>query len=321
MKQSTPDDLVAVREQALGEVRADEAGGAGDDDLHRSPAASIRARTAASGSPPAKAAAPTTTMSAPASTTVADVAGVDAAVHLDARGKPARPDPLPEPPDLVEVAGQELLAREAGVHGHHEHEVEPRAGSPRARAIGVDRVEGDAGRDAALAQVGDRALQVGERLDVDADRGGAGVDEGVEVALGVLDHQVRRRSAGAVARRQASTTTGPEADVRHEAAVHHVDVDEPGAAALDGRDLVGEVAEVGRRGSRERGSRGRLADVEAERRARADAVAGGRALPQHDARRDPGVGAVADVGDLEPGALAARRAPRRASRPIRSGIT
>src|SRR5262245_49236856 len=46
-----------------------------------------------------------------------------------------------------------------------------------------------------------------------------------------------------------------------------------------------------------------LAHLEAQRRAPARAVAGGRGLAQHHARRHSRVAAVADVSDLEAGAL------------------
>lgn len=38
----------------------------------------------------------------------------------------------------------------------------------------------------------------------------------------------------------------PERDVRHEDAVHHVDVDPLGLAAVEHRDVVGQMAEIGR---------------------------------------------------------------------------
>ncbi len=200
-------------------------------------------RTERSGSPPAKAAAPTTTISAPASTTDAEVAGVDAAVDLDRDREPPRPDRLAEPPDLVEARGEERLPGEAGVDRHHEHEVDL-GQDLLERADGGRGVEHHPGPHAALAEVVDGALQVGERLDVHADRGGARVGEGVEVPLGALDHEVHvdGQPGGAPAGLDHHRA---EADVRDEPAVHHVDVDDPGPAPLDGGDLVGQVAEVG----------------------------------------------------------------------------
>ena len=59
-------------------------------------------------------------------------------------------------------------------------------------------------------------------------------------------------TASLVAARMAFTTGGPDGDVRHEAAVHHVDVDPVGAGGLDGAHLFREAAEIGRRGSRAR---------------------------------------------------------------------
>ena len=48
-----------------------------------------------------------------------------------------------------------------------------------------------------------------------------------------------------VARRTASTISGPIVMFGHEAPVHDVDVDPVGAGRLDGLDLLGEPAEVG----------------------------------------------------------------------------
>ena len=157
--------------------------------------------------------------------------------------EPALVDRSAQPPDLVEGRGQEALPREAGVDAHDQHVVE----------LGQDlleqpdrgrRVERHAGPDAPAAQVRDSPLQVRHGLDVHADGGGARVDEGVEVAIGGLDHQVdvdreRRRAP------DGFDDDGTERDVRHEAPVHHVDVHEPGTAALDGLHGVGEMGEVG----------------------------------------------------------------------------
>jgi hypothetical protein len=91
--------------------------------------------------------------------------------------------------------------------------------------------------------MGDRALQVGDGLHVHADRARARVREGVEVGLGVRQHQVcvHRQRGGPAA---GLDDSGPERDVRHEAPVHHVDVDHRGAATLGPLDLLPEPAQV-----------------------------------------------------------------------------
>ena len=98
-----------------------------------------------------------------------DVPGIDAAVHLQLDREAAGADALAQPPELVERRRQQLLVGEAGVHGHHQHVVELGQDllERRDRRRGVER---HAGRDAALAQVRDRTLQVRHGLDVHADR-------------------------------------------------------------------------------------------------------------------------------------------------------
>src|SRR6266446_1239841 len=66
----------------------------------------------------------------------------------------------------------------------------------------------------------------------------AGVVAGFSAAPAFTGRQPRALADG-VQDREA------HADVRHEAAVHHVDVDLVGAGRLHARDLLGEDAEVG----------------------------------------------------------------------------
>src|SRR5439155_12637617 len=90
---------------------------------------------------------------------------------------------------LVEASGQELLSSEARVYRHHHHVVQFGCDLLHAheRCRGI---QGDTRLEAALAQVGDRPLQVGQRLDVQADPVRACVGESVDVKVGVLDHEV-----------------------------------------------------------------------------------------------------------------------------------
>ena len=72
---------------------------------------------------------------------------------------------------------------------------------------------------------------------------GAGPGERFDVAIGVADHQVHveRHLGDALERRDDRRADG---DVRHEVPVHDVDVDQVGAAALDGGDRVAERREI-----------------------------------------------------------------------------
>ena len=96
-------------------------------------------------------------------------------------------------------------------------------------------IEHDAGLRAELLDLRDRAMQVRQHLDVDRHHVRAGVDERLEVAIGLADHQVHveRQRRGLAQRLHDRHADG---DVRHEVSVHHVDVNLIGAAARRGRD-------------------------------------------------------------------------------------
>ena len=65
-----------------------------------------------------------------------------------------------------------------------------------------------------------------------------------DVALGALDHQVDVEQDVEVAQRRP-TAGGPIESVRHEVAVHDVDVDDLGAGVDDLLHLLAQAAEVG----------------------------------------------------------------------------
>ncbi len=90
------------------------------------------------------------------------------------------------------------------------------------------------------------------------DRVGAGLGKGLDLALGLLDHQVDvERTAGCV--NPICDRAGdqrPNRYRRHEVPVHHVDVDHPGAGAEDFVYLSPEPGEVGREDRRRNSGRG-----------------------------------------------------------------
>jgi hypothetical protein len=55
----------------------------------------------------------------------------------------------------------------------------------------------------------------------------------------------------------------PERDIRHEAAVHHVDMNPVGAARIDGANLVGEIPEIRRQDRRRNDNRPRPSTIDA----------------------------------------------------------
>ena len=133
-----------------------------------------------------------------------------------------------------------------GVHAHEEedvdllevrqHRVERRLGvvhEPDPHAVRAHPVE--------------QRPRVAE-LDVHGARVGAGLGEVVEQVTRVVDHQVAVE-VQVGARPQALHHRRADREVRHEVAVHHVDVQQVGLRA-DPVDLGGELGEVGRQDRR-----------------------------------------------------------------------
>ena len=94
------------------------------------------------------------------------------------------------------------------------------------------------------AQVRHHALEVGHGLLVHGDPGRTRVDEGVEVAVGVLDHEVdvEGQRRGPAQRLHDGRAQG---DVGDEVPVHHVHVQDARPAAGGGGHLLGQAREVG----------------------------------------------------------------------------
>ena len=69
---------------------------------------------------------------------------------------------------------------------------------------------------------------------------GAGLGKGGEIALRLDDHQMHIERLSCVASHRFDDDR-PEGDIRHEAAVHDVDMNPVGAGLIDSPDLVGEM--------------------------------------------------------------------------------
>ena len=163
-------------------------------------------------------------------------------------------------------------------------------------------------------------MQVRQHFDVHRHHVGAGVDERLDVAVGLRRSSGARRAARVATRLQRAHDRRPDRDVRHEVAVHDVDVNQVGAAALDRGDVAAEVREV--RGQRIDGAR-RTAIIGSPR-ARWIAgmhleAAGGR-LPHDHAGRNRR-GADCDTIETRKPRLRSTSAARSPSTPIRSGMT
>jgi hypothetical protein len=82
-------------------------------------------------------------------------------------------------------------------------------------------------------------------LGLDQQMIGAGLGERREIALRLDDHQM---NVERLCRRAADGLQhdGPDGDIGHEAAVHHIDMDPIGAGGVDGADLLAQSREIGR---------------------------------------------------------------------------
>ena len=88
------------------------------------------------------------------------------------------------------------------------------------------------------------AVAVLGRLDVERDDVRAGLSEGLDLRLGMLDHQVDIEDALRCLA-QALDDRRAQRDVRHVRAVHDIDVDVIGAGVRDTLDLIGQVSKIG----------------------------------------------------------------------------
>ena len=95
-----------------------------------------------------------------------------------------------------------------------------------------------------LANERDRAMQMTDGFDVHRHHAGAGGHELLDVAIGLLDHQVHiQRSRGHAPDRPHDR--GTDGDVGNEVTVHHVDVDQISAAPFHRGDVASKGCEVG----------------------------------------------------------------------------
>ncbi len=82
------------------------------------------------------------------------------------------------------------------------------------------------------------------RLDLNKKVIGTGFGEIIEMAFGLDDHQVHIERLGRRAAHRIHDG-GAEGDVRHEPAIHHVDMDPIGAGRIDRLDFFAESPQIG----------------------------------------------------------------------------
>ncbi len=90
-----------------------------------------------------------------------------------------------------------------------------------------------------------RAVEMGAGLLVDQDVVAAGLDELGSILVGIGDHQVHiELQPGGLA--EGLDHRESDTDVGDEVSVHDIDVQHRGSGALDFRDVVAQVREIGR---------------------------------------------------------------------------
>ena len=150
--------------------------------------------------------------------------------------------------DGVQLGFHEALAAEAGLDGHDQHHIQFLNVGQDGLGTG-DGAQGNGLLHApALHGVQRPADAAGAGgLQMDGDEIGSRVGEVVDIAVGVVDHQMHvQKGVGVLVDCLQHRQT--EGDVGHEAAVHHVEVDEVGAG-----NAVKVCAQTGKIGGEDRG--------------------------------------------------------------------
>ncbi len=168
------------------------------------------------------------------------------AIDFDHRIKPALLAQNAQSADLRQHFGQETLPAKSGIDGHDQHHAAQRQYVFDLRQRG-GRVQHDAGELAEIVDPRQGAVQMDRRagLAMHQQMVGAGGGEILEIALGLDHHQMHIERP---LRHPAHRRDDERADrqVRHEASIHHVDMDPVGAGRLDGPYLFAKAAEIGR---------------------------------------------------------------------------
>ena len=120
----------------------------------------------------------------------------------------------------------------------------------RSPSTGVAGFSATAGEAPALADVVQRAMEVGGGLGVHDDHAAAGLEVAVEQVVGSLDHQVGLERHGGD-RAARGDHVGSEGEVRYEVAVHDVPLDAVDAGLLQGLALLAQAGHVGREHGRD----------------------------------------------------------------------
>jgi len=168
--------------------------------------------------------------------------GIDAAVHAQETVQSRAVDRFAHRGDPGLGPFEERLSASPRLHRHDQRHVHfgQRVEKRRKCCAGLDR---EPGAEPARPDRAERLHGIGNRLEVHDQVVRPGVRERVEEAQGLHDHEVDvERERGQAAHRPDQNRT--KRNVRHELAVHDVHVEEVGAGARDGRDLVAQPREI-----------------------------------------------------------------------------
>jgi len=164
-------------------------------------------------------------------------------VHLDTEVEAELAAQSGKAGDFVDGEGQELLSSEARIDAHYEHEVDHGEDFDERldRCSGIDD---DAREDVVFGDVLQGAVQVGACLLMHRDHICAGLGEGWNVRVWILDHEVAvEGELGDGAQRLDHRRA--EGNVGNEVAVHDIDVNDGSAATFGCGDFIGEMGKVG----------------------------------------------------------------------------
>jgi hypothetical protein len=104
-------------------------------------------------------------------------------------------------------------------------------------------------------------VKVRKHFDMNGHHGGARIGECVDVAVGLLDHEMDVQRYGRHALQRADDGN-PDGDIRDEVPVHDVNVNQVGASPFDSPHRVAKGGEVGGENRRGDADRHRLTSIE-----------------------------------------------------------
>ena len=167
----------------------------------------------------------------------------DPAIDLQLNAAAAVVDHAAQARDLGQTRVDETLAAEAGIDAHHQDQIDlvHHGFNQVSRRAGVER---DAGLLSGFLDQPKGTMQMRPRFWMHGDDVGPGRNEGRDIGIDRRDHQMHVENLAAM-RTQRLHDHRADGQIRHEMAVHHVDMNVIGPGVGDGRDLFAQSGEVG----------------------------------------------------------------------------